>query len=233
MELTCVSSYYEVKNKHTHNKYKEWFKNTLSINCPYVFFTTKDNIEFINSFRKDLPTYFIECNIEDFNTYKYKDKMITHRLHCPSVELNLIWNEKLFMLQKAAKLNPFNSQWFKWIDAGICIYRDIKPPTTPFPNIAKLNELPKDKFIFSSSQTNCNKMYIHPKNYYHYISGTYLLHINIIDEFIEKYISYLNKIDFSTNIWTDQVILTHIYNDYDDLFYELCHGYGEITKYLS
>lgn len=74
--LTCVSSYFPVKNKYGNQKYTEWFKNTLSINCPYVFFTNKDNIELIKSFRKNLPAYYIECEIEDFYTYKYKDKMI-------------------------------------------------------------------------------------------------------------------------------------------------------------
>ena len=62
MSLTCVSAYFPVKNKHD-DKYIEWFKNTLSINCPYVFFTTKNNIELIERFRKDLPTYYIETEI--------------------------------------------------------------------------------------------------------------------------------------------------------------------------
>ena len=41
--LTCVSSFYYVKNKHS-NKYENWFKNTLNINCPYVFY--KNNFFF-------------------------------------------------------------------------------------------------------------------------------------------------------------------------------------------
>lgn len=89
--------------------------------------------------------------------------MITHPIHCPSVELNLIWNEKIFMIQKACKINPFNSEWFKWIDAGICTYRDNSPPNIPFPNVNKLNKLPIDKFIYSSSCEyieNCVKMII-------------------------------------------------------------------------
>jgi hypothetical protein len=91
--LTCVSGYWNVKNKYENNnesKYDKWFQNTLQINCPYVFFTNKKGIEYIKKFRKDLPTYFIECSITDFKTYKYKDKMITHPGHCPSIELNFI-----------------------------------------------------------------------------------------------------------------------------------------------
>jgi hypothetical protein len=57
--FTCVSGFWNVNNKHG-NKFNDWFKNTLAINCPYVFFTTNENIETIQKFRKDYPTYFIK-----------------------------------------------------------------------------------------------------------------------------------------------------------------------------
>ena len=231
MTTTCVSCYFEVKNKHN-DSYNEWFNNTLSIDCPYVFFTTKNNIDKIKSFRKELPTYFIECEIEDFYTYKYKDKMTTHAIHCPSVELNLIWNEKIFMIQKAQEINPFNSDWFLWVDAGICVYRNESPPESIFPNIDKINELPKDMFIYSSS-TDYEATSVTKKNYYHHISGTgYAIHKSFIPGFIQLYAKYLDDLVDANNIWTDQVILTHIYKDNSHLFYKLCDGYGEIIKHL-
>jgi hypothetical protein len=228
--LTCVSAYFPVKNKHD-NKYLKWFKNTLSIKCPYVFFTNSKSIDIIKKYRKDLPTYYIECEIEDFFTYKYRNQMITHEIHCPSVELNLIWNEKIFMIKKAYEINPFNSEWFKWIDAGICSYRDIKPPNIPFPNINKLNLLPKDKFIYSSSCKYIRNL-VTNTNYYHHISGTYLIHKSFINTFVNIYQLYLEKLVDKNNIWTEQVLLTHIYKDNPDVFLKLCDGYGEIVKYL-
>lgn len=231
MSLTCVSCYFEIKNKHG-NQFNNWFKNTLSINCPYVFFTNKKSIEVIKKYRKDLPTYYIECEIEDFYTYQFKDKMIIHERHCPSIELNLVWNEKLFFIKKASVINPFNSDWFKWIDAGICVYRDIPPPSQPFPNMDKLNDLPKDKFIYSSSD-EYDKELVAASSYYHHISGTsYVLHKDIINNFLEIYTLYLNRLLDKNNIWTDQVVLTHIYKDNPHLFHKLCSGYGEITRYL-
>jgi len=231
--VTCVSSFFVVSNKYSVEKYFEWFKNTLSINCPYVFFTTKDNIEVIKSFRKDLPTYFIETKIEDFYTYKYRDRMASHASHCPSVELNLIWNEKIFMVQKASKINPFNSEWFHWVDAGICSYRSTPPPTTQFPNNEKLKTLPKNKFIYSSSQ-NYNKELITPTNYYHHIAGTsWIMNKEIIDTVCEIYANYMEKLIDKHNIWMDQVILTHICNDYPDLFFKYCDGYGTLTVMLA
>ena len=49
--------------------------------------------------------------------------MKTHPKHCPSIELNLIWNEKIFFIEKAKNINPFNSEYFMWVDAGICTFR--------------------------------------------------------------------------------------------------------------
>jgi hypothetical protein len=228
--LTCVSGFWPVKNKHG-NKFMEWFKTTLKINCPYVFFSTKEGIEIIKIYRKNLPTYYIECNIEEFYSYKYMKKMRTHPVHCPSVELNLIWNEKIILIDKAHRINPFNSEFFCWVDAGVCTYRSNSPPTTSFPNISKLNQLPKDKIIYStSSQWKPNA--VTNNSYYHHISGaSYILHKDIITFFTDMYKAFLKRIFTNeslskSNIWTDQVILTHIFKIFPHKFYKLCDGYG-------
>ena len=227
--MTCVSAYWNVKNKHD-NSYYNWFNNTLKIDCPYVFFSDKETIEIIKKYRENLPTFYVECNISDFVTYKYKDRMITHSTHCPSVELNLIWNEKIFLIRKALELNPFFTDFFCWIDAGICIYRNQPPPERPFPNI-DISKLPKDKFIYSSSNPY-KESYVKNRTYYHHISGTYILHKNIINKFASIYENYLDRLVDRNNIWTDQVLLTHIYKDNKTLFYKLCDGYGEIVRSL-
>lgn len=232
--LTCVSGYWKIKNKHQ-NKFNNWFKNSVKINCPYIFFGNKESIDLIKSYRGDLPTYYIELNIEEFITYKYKDKMITHKDHCPSIELNLIWNEKIFLIQRALKINPFSSEFFCWIDAGICVYRKKIPPHIPFPNINKLNKLPKDKFIYSSGHCTIydNNNFKYGKYHkYHHVSGTsYILHKNIIEIWVTLYSKYLKLID-KNDIWTDQVILSLMYRDNKELFYKYSDGYGSIIPNL-
>ena len=231
-KLTCVSGYWIVKNKHG-NKFDNWFKNSLKINCPYVFFGDKESIELVKYYRNELPTYYIELNIEEFITYKYKDNMITNKTHCPSIKLNLIWNEKIFMIQRALKINPFSSDFFCWIDAGICVYRNTPPPSMPFPNINKLNKLPQDKIIYCSTHNRDYNDKFKKGEYhlYHHVSGTYILHKNIIDRCVSLYSEYLKLID-KTDIWTDQVILTLIYRDNKELFYRYCHDYGSIIRNL-
>jgi hypothetical protein len=228
MSVTGVSCYFPIKNKHG-NKYTEWFKTSLRINCPYVFFTTSALVPLIKSCRGDLPTHFIECEISDFYTYPFKDKISPHEYHCPSVELNLIWNEKITMVEKAAAINPFQSDWFMWVDAGICIYRDCTPSIA----VPCVKNLPLDRLIFSSSDSptfNCELVL--PDSYYHYVSGTYILHKHMIPKMAALYREYFEKLVDDKNIWTDQVILTHMYKDYPELFYKLCDGYGEVIRYL-
>lgn len=232
MTLTCVSGYWMIKNKHGNN-FEKWFRTTLKVNCPYVFFSDKETIEIIKKYRGNLPTYYIECDIKDFNTYKFKDRMVTHPIHCPSIELTLIWNEKIFLIQKAIELNPFKSEYFMWMDAGICSFRNKMPPNIQFPNINKLNNLPKDKFIYSSSHNfTYNEKFIKGQYHlHHHVSGTYLFHKNVINKFVDIYKKYLNLID-ENDIWTDQVIWTLIYRDNKELFFKLCDNYGTIPLYL-
>lgn len=224
--ITCVSGYWQITNKHNNN-YLKWFNNSLKVNCPYVFFSNKQGIELIKKYRGVLPTYYIECEIADFYTWKYREKMIAHPKHCPSIELNLIWNEKIFLLQKASELNPFRSEWFHWIDSGMCIYRDTPPKNIPMPRI----ELPINKFIYCSSNPYYPEA-VTRTSYYHHISGTYLLHVSMVSTIVDLYKTYLDKLVDKNNIWTDQVILTHIFKDHSDIFLCLCDGYGEISRLL-
>ena len=228
--LTCVSGYWSVKNKHN-NKFDSWFHKTLKLNCPYVFFCDKEMKNKIEKYREGLPTYYIECSIKDFVTKKYKDNMKIDNSHCPSVELNLIWNEKIFLIKRAKEINPYLTDFFCWIDAGICTYRDKMPPKESFPNELKLERLPKDKLIYSASNIY-NEACVHKSLYYHHISGTYILHKNAIEYFANLYDKYMEKLIDKNNIWTDQVIWTHIFKDHKDKFYKLCDGYGEIIPYL-
>ena len=231
--ITCVSGYWKIKNKHNDNSFEKWFKNTLRINCPYIFFGNKESIEMVKCYRRDLPTHYVELEIEDFETYQYKDRILVDEYHCPSVELNLIWNEKIFLMDKAFTLNPFSSEYFVWIDSGICNYRDKPPPPNPF-DMHKIRKLPQDKMIFTSSEMRTfeENIFLKDPKTKHYISGTYIIHKNIIRGLIVIYNEAMNKYMNIESLCTDQILWTYIYKDYKHLFYKIDHGYGKILKHL-
>jgi hypothetical protein len=231
---TAVSGYWIVKNKHD-NKYLSWFRNTLRINTPYVFFGTQETIKIAKQFRGDLPTHYVELAMEDMYCAKYRDRLRTHPSHCPSVELGIIWHEKLFLMEQAAALNPFGSEWFSWIDAGVCTYRNSPPPTTPFPDPLKLQSLPSDKVLYTSSVSPTfepHRLDRYNNNHYHHVSGTYMIHTSTLPKVIQLYKEYLEQYLNQDTLASDQVILTYIYKDHPALFHKTGHGYGAILKLL-
>ena len=129
--------------------------------------------------------------------------------------------EEINMINKAASYNIFGSEYFCWIDADIDTYKNSSPPSCVFPNTVKLNDLPKDKFIFSSDGEYDEDKVYYIWNYY-YISGvSYIMHKNIIKDFAEQYQEYMEKLINNNNLWTDCVILTQMYKDNKELFYKL------------
>ena len=235
--FTAVSGYWIINNKHNNNEFRKWLHNTLQINCPYVFFGNDESLNIIKSIRESInnfPSVYINLNIEDFYTYKYKDFIKTHQQHCPSIELNMIWNEKIFLIQKASKLNPFNTESFAWIDAGISTYRNKKPSPNIFPNVRKFESLPKDKMICCPTDSPIfNRNMALSSQYYHYISGNYIVSKSILDIIVElfsKYLdNYMNKNDWK---YTDQVIWTKIYTNHPELFHIIGKSYGDIWNFL-
>ena len=229
--LTVVSGYWRVGNKHD-NKYNDWFKNTLKINAPYIFFGTKETIAMVRPHREGLPTHYIECNITEFYSYKYAHLMITHPVHCPSKELNMIWNEKVFLMEKAAEINPYNSDYFAWVDAGISSYRETPPPIYQFPDRAKLYALPK-KIIYSSSDERFFDVDRLGEEGYHHISGTFVMHSSVIPKVCRLYRGYLDTLLVNKDIvYTDQIIFTYMLKEHPELFYNYGHGYCKVIKEL-
>jgi hypothetical protein len=228
--MTCVSAYFNVKPK-VASRFSEWFPTTLAINCAYVFFGNKESIEMIKGYRKNLPTHYIEYDLEKFVTNKWKQNMATHEFHCPSIELNMIWNEKMYFIKQAMELNPFQSEWFQWVDAGTAAYRSEKPPATEYPTREKLATLPKDKLIYSSSFNYSDETPIH--SIPHHIAGTaYILHKDLVAKFVDIYTKKMDELHNEPGMWTDQIVLTRIYRDTPDLFFKIADGYGEVTRQL-
>jgi hypothetical protein len=144
----------------------------------------------------------------------------------------MIWNEKIFLVNEAKKLNLYNTEWFSWIDAGVCIYRYKYPPEIIWGDIDILNTLPKNKFIYTTSDTDIINFDL-IGTYYHIISGCFLIHESFIDIFKEIYKKYCEKLLIKNDwIYTDQVINTIIYKDNSELYFLAGHGYGNILPLL-
>ena len=231
--ITAVSGFWNVTNKHQTAFTDAWLSKALRVNCPYVIFSEETHLEMLKGYREGLPTTFCERNVKDFQTYRFYDSIQTHPIHVPSKELQCIWNEKLFFLREVARKNPYNSEWFLWMDAGIFLYRDKLPPTIPFCS-EKVKTLPKDKLIFTSScSPNFDPSCVREGEYYHHVSGIFMLHKDFIETFVSMYETYIERFLSQKDwIYTDQVILTHMLKEKSDMFYKVAHDYGSLVLWL-
>jgi hypothetical protein len=94
--------------------------------------------------------------------------------------------------------------------------------------------LPKDKFIFTSSNDFYNKMFVNDNMYYHYVSaGVFIMHKDFINNFVDLYKQFVDELLPKKKwIYTEQVILTHILCYYPQLFCKIADGYGNIIPLL-
>lgn len=140
-------------------------------------------------------------------------------------------------MEKASILNPFNTDFFAWIDAAIFTYRNCKPSPNIFPNFRKFKSLPRDKMICCPTDNPIfNRNMALSSQYYHYISGNYIVPNTILPTIVElfsKYLdNYMNNNDNNKWMYTDQFIWTKIYLNHPDLFHIIGKTYGDIWNLL-
>jgi hypothetical protein len=132
---TVVTAYYQVSNKHGHEKYLAWVENFLNIPFNLVVFTDKKNAEWIKEKRGNLPLVLIEKELQDLTYYQYIDVLKQQngkdRNKKRSPELYVVWHEKVKFVNEAIEQNPFNSDFFVWCDIGT--FRDKNYVKNTFP----------------------------------------------------------------------------------------------------
>lgn len=234
-QVLFVSGYWEIKNKHSNkdkdNIFYKWFNNTLNVDEDYYIFSDAKNLNIIKNIRENLvkdKTIYTEKNIEDFYTYKLNIKNNTHNIHVPSLELGLVWLEKLNLLYEASLNTDY--EYYAWIDSGLSKLRNrIKKTPIKLIDNDKIKLLNKNKFNYCSSNNDINI----PSNweiYEHDVAGGYnIIHKTKIKFFRNLFYKYLNKCIENTNNYTcfsDQIILSKIKKDYPKHFNKLCDGYS-------
>lgn len=224
--VTIVSGFWQIPSKHQAGKYYSWFRRTLKINAPTVFFYDDAGImQSVQSHRQDLQTTFVQRNLSEFRVFSLYNRSWVHKNNVPSPELAMIWLEKVSLINFVIQKNPYNSQWFAWVDAGICIYRNVPPPTSTWPLRSTLDILPTTKMIYTGYWDK-----------YHDVFGTaFLYHISIASNISAKFYQSLQKCASETHNWmcgSDQFIFTLMKKSYPEMFFRVGGWYGEVVEAL-
>lgn len=137
------------------NTYLEWFSKTLKINCPFIIFTESNLSSFIMSHRDQQSTFIVEETLEEVPLYhlkdeiqfvldsdEYKEKMSdTKRVECKDSMYSVIQYSKFKWLKKASEINPFNSKYFFWLDAGASRFIDSSDIKKQYPSKETITQL--------------------------------------------------------------------------------------------
>lgn len=135
--------------------YLEWFGKTLQIKCPFIIFTEEETVDFIKEQRKDLPTHIITTTLEEVPLYNLKDRIQevldspeyeesmsdTNRVECKDSMYSVIQYSKFKWLKKSSEINPFDSKYFFWLDAGASRFIDPYFYTREYPSKFALEKL--------------------------------------------------------------------------------------------
>lgn len=167
---TIVTAYFFSKiSKASHEIYVERMKNMLVIDNNMVIFCEKKYSELIRELRKDKlsKTYIIETHYKEFYSYKYINTFLEHynkdheKQVGHNIYLYMIWNEKPHFLKKAIEIDPFNTDYFLWVDIGC--FRKKNVDFIHWPNQIRINQIPKDKILllevypFSEKELECKE----------------------------------------------------------------------------
>ena len=131
-QITFSTCWYVIKSKFPIETYLKWIKNLLSIvhNFNLVIYTNMESMAYLLPLldNKNTNTNNIKLimkPIESFYTYKYKDYWINNHessqmeLHkSTDWQLNMLWNEKVFLVNETVKNKYFTSLYYGWCDIG-------------------------------------------------------------------------------------------------------------------
>ena len=121
--------YYVYKSKHSSTEYAKWYRRFFSLTDNKVVFTdqrTLEQLPLLNSkysWRKHAScTVFVIADLRESDLWKKYDwerqLQLDPERDLHSTELYVIWNTKMLSLSDVAMVNPFNSKYFFWADAG-------------------------------------------------------------------------------------------------------------------
>ncbi len=149
----------------TYEDYLKWFALTLKLNCNMIIFTEEKTVNFINENRPvNYNTKIIVQELENLDYYKYYDAIKNiiessqyrekirdnNRIECKLPEYLIIQYSKFEWLKYASEINPFDSKYFFWLDAGGSRFFNSMDVSLPFPSLSA-----PEKLDFNNSKMHC------------------------------------------------------------------------------
>lgn len=217
MDITFCTFYFDIDRKNwkhftvSNEMYMHWFDNLLSLDIKLYILTEKKFIDRILQTRKKVDpelknTIIKETTIEDLPAYNlYNERLeklmfskefidILHHRDVPEMTkplYNVLMFNKVYYLEEVARLNPFNTEYFSWVDAGFIRGADDIKDIKKWPDPVKL-AMKEDKIKFfcinNRVKEDLRNVKWHLLSQVRLLKGTiFFLHKNMISPLREKF----------------------------------------------
>ncbi len=131
--------------------YKSWSKTFYKNNhtTPMIIYTDDYYYDMVCEYRKDFMdrTIIRKIDFTEFRSYQWIDTFndqynrMDPEKHIHSVDLYLIWAEKSEFMRKSAMENPFQSEFFIWMDSGMIRDKRLGMILHNFPDIRGIRSI--------------------------------------------------------------------------------------------
>lgn len=166
MTVTLVTALYDIKRDiagdgRTFDEYLSWFGETLKVKSPMVIFVDESLKDFVEKQRKGLPTKVITQSLEEAPYYFLNDRIqevlsdeiyktkidVPQRVECKMSLYNVVIYSKFPWVKRVIEENPFNSDYFMWIDAGLSRFFEGHGVSTlnPYPSDSAIDTLKENE----------------------------------------------------------------------------------------
>lgn len=235
MSITFSSCFYILKSKFDKSTYIKWMNNFISIVNEFylVIYTDESSVKYIDI--KNNPRIKIIIKpLDQFYTYKYKELWIKNHENNDLLndrinwEVNMLWNEKIWLTNETCKNNYFNTDYYGWCDIGYFRNRDNDINSSKlmkWGNKSKIEKINKNTVLYGL--VNRNLQYINnlqntinnkntiglpqipiPKNQFSIAGGFFISHKDKLEWWVE---TYYKKLDLYLKnnylVKDDQIIL--------------------------
>ena len=126
-EVTLVTAFYKIPNKHYMTKFMSWICNFYLVENPLVIFTNRESYPLVKDLRPPSLTnltQWVYLEIGNFTAARFKPVFTEQNARDPEIsvghspQLYMVWAEKVSFMQRVIETNPFRSSCFYWIDSG-------------------------------------------------------------------------------------------------------------------
>lgn len=136
--ITIVTALYDINREQDGDgrkfqEYLSWFEETLKVTRPMVIFVEESLVSFVEKCREGLPTKIIPQALEDIPYYHLTEKIdnilksdnfkkkvqAPNRVECKLALYNSVIYSKFQWVNRIISDNPFNTELFMWMDAGL------------------------------------------------------------------------------------------------------------------